>query len=351
MRHFNIPIFVPHRGCPFQCVFCNQTHITGTDRQVTPEDVRRTIRDYVKTLPKEDRFVEAAFFGGSFTGIPIDVQRELLRAAYEFIKEGIIDGIRLSTRPDYITDEILAQLATFGVTAVELGVQSMDEDVLALSQRGHHPQDVREAVKKIRTYSFSLGLQMMTGLPGDTEEKSLATAKALIGLKPDFVRIYPTLVVKDTPLEMMYRQGDYTPQTLEAAVKLCVKLKKQFDQAAVPIIRLGLMTTEEIAPGRALVAGPFHSSFGELVQTEEYYEKLVRILDGVKERDAVILVHPTQMSKVIGNRKINKNRIEQLYGIRIKIKPDPIIEKGQIILYNRERGETDVSQTNRGTGI
>ena len=220
MKTYNIPIFVPHRGCPFDCVFCNQKRITGTQKEVTADDVHNIIGEYLKTLPSKNRRIEAAFFGGSFTGIPINEQSELLAAANEYLKKGDIDGIRLSTRPDYIDKEILDNLLKYGVTTIELGVQSMDDSVLKSSNRGHTRKDVINAVRLIKEYSFTLGLQMMTGLPGDTDEKSLYTADEIIKLKPDIVRIYPTLTIKDTFLEKMYLTGKYQPQSVDEAVNL-----------------------------------------------------------------------------------------------------------------------------------
>ena len=224
MKTYNIPIFVPHRGCPFDCVFCNQKRITGTQKEVTADDVHNIIGEYLKTLPSKNRRIEAAFFGGSFTGIPINEQSELLAAANEYLKKGDIDGIRLSTRPDYIDKEILDNLLKYGVTTIELGVQSMDDSVLKSSNRGHTRKDVINAVRLIKEYSFTLGLQMMTGLPGDTDEKSLYTADEIIKLKPDIVRIYPTLTIKDTFLEKMYLTGKYQPQSVDEAVNLAKQL-------------------------------------------------------------------------------------------------------------------------------
>ena len=244
MKTYNIPIFVPHRGCPFDCVFCNQKRITGTQKEVTADDVHNIIGEYLKTLPSKNRRIEAAFFGGSFTGIPINEQSELLAAANEYLKKGDIDGIRLSTRPDYIDKEILDNLLKYGVTTIELGVQSMDDSVLKSSNRGHTREDVINAVKLIKEYPFTLGLQMMTGLPGDTDEKSLYTADEIIKLKPDIVRIYPTLTIKDTFLEKMYLTGKYKPQSVDEAVNLAKQLLLKFEKNNITVIRVGLQSTD-----------------------------------------------------------------------------------------------------------
>lgn len=328
MKNYNIPIFVPHRGCPFDCVFCNQKHITGQTAEVDENDVRRTIEEYLTTLPKENRFIEAAFFGGSFTGIDIDVQRRLLSAADEYVKSGDIDGIRLSTRPDYISEEILDMLSDYGVTTIELGVQSMDDGVLKCASRGHTAKQVTDAVSLIRKYPFRLGLQMMTHLPGDTDEKSVMTAEKIIALKPDMVRIYPTLVIKDTYLEKMYLSGEYTPHTVDEAVQLCKRLLPMFENAGIPVIRVALAVTEEISPGGSLVAGPFHSAFRELVESAVYCDKIESAVRNGAER---IGVNSREVSKAVGNRRANIEKIKALTGKTIKIYGDDNIKRGDIV--------------------
>lgn len=329
MKNYNIPIFVPHEGCPFSCSFCNQKKITGTDTSITSDQIKEIIENHLETFPKTDRHVEAAFFGGSFTGIPLEKQREFLSVAYKYVKSGDIDGIRLSTRPDYISGEILDQLLQFGVTTIELGVQSLDNGVLEKSLRGHTEQDVYDAVALIRKYPFKLGLQMMTGLPGDTCAKAIATAEKIISLKPDCVRIYPTLVVKDTLLEIMYKNGEYVPQTLEDAVGLCKKLLIMFEKNNIPVIRMALVTTDDISPDGAVVAGPFHSAFRELVEGEIFFDDICAALDG-GETGKTAAVNPRDISKAIGNKKINLKRIKEKYGIDLKITADEKVEQGKI---------------------
>lgn len=331
MRTYNIPIFVPHRGCPFDCVFCNQKRITGSANSVTAQDVKQTIEEYLKTLPTENRRVEAAFFGGSFTGIPIEEQTELLSAAYEYIENGLTDGIRLSTRPDYIDKNILDNLLKYGVTTIELGVQSMNDEVLKNAGRGHTKEDVINAVNLIRKYPFSLGLQMMTGLPGDTKAKSLATADEIIALSPDIVRIYPTLTIRDTKLEYMYRNGTYTPQTLEEAVELCKELVLKFEAHNITVIRVGLQSTDEISEsGGSVVAGPLHSSFGELVESSIYFDLIINELKKHTGSKAVIYVAPSEISKATGNRKTNIIKVKNATGIDIKIREDKTICKREV---------------------
>lgn len=328
MKYYNIPIFVPHEGCPYNCIFCNQKRITGADTSVTAADIVRIIEEHLKTLPETDRYIEAAFFGGSFTGISAEKQEEFLSAAYKYVLSGKIDGIRMSTRPDYIDTETIARLKKYGVTTVELGVQSMDSEVLRLSARGHTADDVEKAAKLIKDADIRLGLQMMTGLPGDTPEKSIETARHIIALKPDCVRIYPTLVVRDTPLETMYKNGTYKPQPLDEAVQLCKKLLLMFDEAKIDVIRVALVTTDEISDKGSVIAGPFHSAFRELCEGEIYFDMMCGMIE--KEKITGFYANPREISKVVGNRRRNVKRIKEKYNIDIKIKPLVGIEKGKL---------------------
>ncbi len=332
MKCYNIPIFVPHEGCPFDCIFCNQRKITGQDTNATREDVFKIIEEHLKTLPDGEKYVEAAFFGGSFTGISAQKQCELLGAAKEFVDQGKIQGIRLSTRPDYISEEILSRLKSYGVTTIELGVQSMDNEVLKKVSRGHTKEDVICASKLIKSYGFRLGLQMMTGLLGDTPEKTIETARQIIEQRPEFVRIYPTLVLKDTKLEALYKQGKYLPQTVEEAVSLCKELIKMFKAADIEVIRVALVTTEEISDGGAVVAGPFHPAFRELAEGEIYYDEMVAIIEK-DPTSRTFLVNPSEISKAVGNKKRNILRIKEKYGFLVKVKPDDTIDAGKIKVW------------------
>lgn len=329
MKHYNIPIFVPHIGCPFDCVFCNQRHITGTSGEISKEEIVKIIEEHLATIPK-DAYKEIAFFGGSFTGIEKNLRRKYLEIAYEYIKSGKADGIRLSTRPDYISIEILDELEKYGVTAIELGVQSMSKAVLEASQRGHSAEDVERAVKLIRKYDFELGLQMMTGLPEDTDEGALETARRIISLSPDCVRIYPTLVIADTRLADMYAAGEYKPQGLDEAVELSAKLLQMFNEHNIPVIRIALMTTDEISPGGKLIAGPFHRAFREKVEARIYLDKFEKALADCKS--AVIYVNPSEISKAVGHKKENVQRLYEKHRIIVKIKPCDDIKKGEFRL-------------------
>lgn len=330
MRYFNIPIFVPHLGCPFDCVFCNQRKITGADSNVDENTVIKTVEEHLKYLPGENCETEIAFFGGSFTGINPKLQERLLSAARTYIGRHNIVGIRVSTRPDYIDEAVIKRLLKYGVTTVELGVQSMDEEVLRLSYRGHTPEQVEKASELIKKSGIRLGLQMMTGLPGDTPEKSVKTAERIINLAPELVRIYPTLVIEGTSLANMYREGSYKPQTVEEAAELCSRLYRMFSDAGITVIRIGLQNTDEISKDGAVVAGPFHSAFGELVDSLIFYDKISAMIKDIKGGGAVLHVNPCEISKAAGHKKSNIERIYKEYKKVIKIKPDGSLPKGDI---------------------
>lgn len=271
-RHYIIPIFVPHFGCPHDCVFCNQRKITGFDTDINPKDVEKTIQEHLLTF-KEDSFIEVAFYGGSFTAIRVDLQEELLSVPKKYKEMGKIDRIRLSTRPDAIDKEILTMLKLNDVDIIELGVQSLDPEVLELSERGHSIEDVHKATELIKSFGFKLGHQIMLGLPGDNAVKSYETARKVLLMKPDMIRIYPTLVIRNTALENMMTNGTYLPMTIQEAVSVSSRILMAFTLAEIPVIRIGLQPTENIQFGKDVVAGPFHPAFRQLVQ-----EHMIRIL-------------------------------------------------------------------------
>lgn len=298
---------------------------------MTPDMARDIIDKYLYEV-KPEGYVEIAFFGGSFTGIPERERKKLLIAAKEYIDKGAVDGIRLSTRPDYISHDILEELQRYGVTAIELGVQSMDDEVLKLSGRGHTSDDVIKAAELIKEYPFELGLQMMTGLPGDTPEKSLMTAKKIAALKPDTTRVYPTLVIKGTALCTMMEKGDYTPWEVEETVELLAQIKEVFDIAGVRIIRMGLQTTEEISPDAAVVGGPFHEAIGELAENVIFYKKLCAVLKGFRGKVAHIGCNKGDVSKITGHKRCNAQKIYDNFKIKIKLYPDIDINSGELRL-------------------
>ncbi len=343
MRHYIIPIFVPHRGCPYDCIFCNQKKITGIDEkeldsQVTSEEVTTTINKYLKAMTRENAYIEVAFYGGSFTGIPIDSQITLLNAANQFIKSGDINGIRLSTRPDYINEVILQNLKKYGVTTIELGVQSMDDDVLRMSNRGHNREDVYKAVSLIKNHHFTLGLQMMVGLPGDTKQKIHDTVDEIIKLHPDMVRIYPTLVIKGTALEVLYKKGKYIPLQLDEAIRICEELLKRFENNHIKVIRIGLQPTENIMDGKDVIAGPFHPAFRELVVSELRLDRIRKKIDRFDSipKEIEIRVNPKAISETIGLKRKNINSLKQEYKFdSVKVIQDERLKRKEIqILIN-----------------
>lgn len=337
-RECVIPLFVPHQGCPHQCVFCDQRRISGSEENVTAATVMNAIKT-AAALPRNGAKRQLAFYGGSFTAIPAARQEELLGAAKEAMDRGEIDAIRLSTRPDAIDGEVLARLRRFGVETVELGAQSMDDEVLRLSGRGHTAEDVECAAEAVRTAGFRLILQMMTGLPGDSDEKDMETARRIIALRPDGVRIYPTVVVRGTELWEMWKRGEYPAHMVEDAVRICAKLLPLFEEAEIPVIRLGLNPTEKLSGGEA-AAGAYHPALGELVKSRVMLEKARDLLKGVDPDSAVLLgTAERSLSQVTGQKKENLRRLKDEYALReIKIVPTAVKE-GEIVLLSVEKSK------------
>lgn len=334
-KQYVIPIFVPHLGCPNDCIFCNQKSISGQVKQVTKEDVRKTIDYYLKNFKEDDAYKEVAFFGGSFTGIAVELQEELLQAAYEYVKQKKIDSIRISTRPDYIDKEILKRLKKYKVKTIELGVQSTNDYILKRAGRGHTFEDVKRASKLIRWNGFTLGHQMMVGLPESTRLDELNTAKDLIKLKPKMVRIYPVLVIKNTQLEKEYEAGEFSPITINQAVECCKELVYLFNKKKIDVIRIGLQNTDMITDPNTeqsqVVAGPYHPAFGQLVEDSIWYDSIVDKIKkfNVKVKEVEIRVNPSDVNSVIGHKKENAKKLKELYEVDIKVKPDENIKIGK----------------------
>lgn len=333
-NYYIIPIFVPHEGCPHNCVFCNQDRITGVDEDVTSETVRNTINDYLETIQNKNATIEVSFFGGTFTGIREKKQKELLEVAKEYKDKKLINKIRLSTRPDYIDDYILTYLKEYGVDIIELGVQSLDEEVLRKAGRGHSVEDVINASKLIREHKFVLGHQIMPGLPGDTFEKDIKTTEASIEMKPDICRIYPSLVIKDTPMERMFNCNEYLPYSLEEAVNISKVIYDMYRKNKVNVIRIGLQPTESINEGGDIIAGPFHPSFRELVEGSLIVDV---ILENIREeKNALIYINPKDLSKLYANKKLYFNKLKEDNKF-ISVKQDEKIERGNIKLCLKDK--------------
>lgn len=329
-----IPIFVPHDGCPHDCVFCNQRKITGLDTSMTKEMVETIISEYKGTIgDKGNKHIEVAFFGGSFTGINIEKQRELLSVAKRYKDEGYLDDIRLSTRPDYIDEEVLDNLLEYDVSVIELGVQSLSQDVLDKSNRGHNRLDVCKASELIKNKGIKLGLQMMLGLPGDTRERSVETAKEIISLGPKFVRIYPTLVVKGTALEHQYMSGEYKPLELDETIETAAIIYRLFKKNSIDIIRVGLQPTDHIALGKDVVAGPFHPAFRQLVESRIIRDRIDEFLMN-KEFDSIVVeIGSRKISELVGNKRCNYIYFDDKYPNKmIKLKANNDLKEDVILI-------------------
>lgn len=333
-KQYIIPIFVPHLGCPNDCVFCNQKSISGQTKQVTKEDVKKIIEEHLKYIKKDSK-VEVAFFGGSFTGIEEEKQEELLSVAYEYIKQKKVESIRISTRPDYIDKKILKRLKKYKVKTIELGVQSANDYILKKAGRGHTFSDVEKASKLIRWYGFNLGHQMMVGLPESTTVDEINTAKQLIKLKPKMVRIYPVLVIKNTKLEKDYNNGKYKPLTVTQAVEVCKELVKLFTKKNIEVIRIGLQPTDTITDPEneksEVVAGPFHPAFRQLVESGMWYDVIVEKIKqlNTKVKEVVVTVNPIDVNNVIGQRKDNIKNLREIYDVDLIVKADEKIKQGK----------------------
>lgn len=337
-RHYIIPIFISHVGCPHQCVFCNQDKIARTlEKEVTGEEVRETVEEYLKTINRKNSTVEISFFGGTFTAIDVNKQKELLKVAREYKDKGYIQKIRMSTRPDAINKYILDYLKDYKVDIIELGVQSLNNEVLRLSGRGHSAEDVYLASKLIKEQGFTLGHQIMPGLPGDDFIKDIETAKKSIEMKPDICRIYPSLVIKETPMEDMYNKGIYKPYTVEESVYISKELYKLYKEAKVNIIRIGLQPTDSITMGKDVIAGPFHPAFRELVEGSLICDK---ILEKTKSEDDILIeINSKDLSKLYANKKAYFNVLNENRKGNIEVIENNKLKRGNLALKVIKKSE------------
>lgn len=319
-NQYTIPVFIPHKGCPNDCVFCNQKRISGQIKNVRPEDVKDIIEQYLGFYTKEKR-IEVAFFGGSFTGIDINLQKQYLEVASRYLKEGKIDSIRLSTRPDYINDEILSMLKKYGVGTIELGVQSLNDRILSLSKRGHTVEDVEKASKLIQAYNITLGHQIMIGLPGSSIENEVDTIKKSLSMGPKQLRIYPVYVIEDSELYTMYKSGLYDSLSVEEAVKRCKAVIHECQKTDIAIIRLGLQSTSEITASNNNIYGPVSDNFAEYVMAEIIREKIIDEIKNKKmDNELIVAVPKKYISVTVGPKKINKIYFENKYNVKFIVK-------------------------------
>ncbi len=330
-----IPIFIPHLGCGHDCVFCNQKRISGALHPASAQDVTREIE---AGLARCRRPAQCAFYGGSFTAIPVSEQLALLGAAQPYLRSGELESIRLSTRPDAIDEPTLERLHEHGVSVIELGAQSMDDDVLIKSGRGHSAADTVHAAEMIKRAGFLLVLQMMTGLPGSDEARDTESARRIIALSPDAVRIYPTVIIRDTPLYELWRQGKYTEHTVEDAVCVCARILPMFERAGITVIRLGLNPTDELSGGSA-AGGAYHPALGELVKSRIMLNRVREMLTGTEQgrerlaspKQLRLLTAPACVSQLIGQHSCNAEALCAEFGFQsVKVSPLPRLGDGEI---------------------
>ncbi len=327
MKHANIAIFIPHTGCPHKCSFCNQKSITGVYSQPSISEVKETIERAFKNLGNRAKNSEIAFFGGSFTAISKRYMLDLLDVAYEYIKKEMFFGIRISTRPDAINNEILKILKSRGVTSIELGAQSMNDKVLMLNEREHSAKDVIKASKRIKNFGFSLGLQMMTGLYGSNYKLDYDTGLKLALLKPDTMRIYPTVVMKNTKLANLIKNGKYILMSNDNTIKLCSELLVLFDKFKIKVIRLGLHDSENLR--KNIIAGFFHPAFREICESRILFEKCILSFKNMTSKNIDLYVNSQNISKMIGQKKENLLKFKQK-GYKVKVIKDNQLEKNDI---------------------
>jgi len=322
-----IPLFISHAGCPHQCVFCNQKRITGR-QALEPSAIAAVIERHLETAASSEAH-EIAFYGGTFTALPPALRKAFLDAALPFARSARIKSLRLSTRPDALDREILTELKAYRVATIELGVQSLDDKVLAASGRGHTAAQTVNAVRLLKDQGFRIGLQLMPGLPGDSAETFLRTVKAAIALNPDFVRIYPALVIRDTPLEQLYTAGRFTPLSLDEAVALCRQALLLFEDAGIDVIRIGLQPSEELEQDGTIKAGPYHPAFRQLVESSLLLDRMRTALRGVRA-DAGrmdILVNPRDLSSAIGQKRANLELLRKEFGPDLRIRAEAAVPR------------------------
>ena len=332
-KHFVVPIFLPHAGCPHRCVFCNQSLITGVSSKISSNEVRNAVESFLKYKNAHHDIVQIAFFGGNFLGIDTEEMIRMLAEATAFVKAGRANSIRFSTRPDTIDRPRLDLIKNFPVSTVELGVQSMDDRVLLKTKRGHTSADTQKAVQRLKQFNYEIGVQLMVGLPGDEPGRLLASARRVAKLKPDFIRIYPTVVVAGSPLANLFKEGRYTPLSLKDAVAQVKELYRFFRRKSIQVIRMGLQATDDLQKGSTILAGPYHPSFGHLVYSEVFLDRAMSAIRSANPKwDAVALhVHPRSVSKMRGlkNRNIKKLR-EKFHLQSIEIVADDSLKENQL---------------------
>ncbi|MGD8521718.1 MAG: radical SAM protein [Desulfobacterales bacterium] len=340
-RPLIIPIFLPHAGCPHQCIFCDQHAITGIRKtNVTTRNLCSQIEAFLNNNSGQRRPVQVAFYGGNFLGINKEYIRSLLAEAARFVEDGVADSIRFSTRPDTIDPKRLDMIKDFPVSTIELGAQSLDDQVLAISRRGHTAMDTEKAVHLLKDHGYEIGIQIMVGLPGDNREKLLKTAQRVAQFKPDVVRIYPTVVLTGSPLAKWYHTGRYEPLTLEEGVTLVKHLYLLFKKKNIRVIRMGLQASEEFIDNSSILAGPYHPAFGHLVHSEIFLDHAISALESAEfhDKDILIRVHPKNISKMRGLKNENIRKLQVRFRVKsVDIIPDATIAADGLVLNNNKK--------------
>ena len=334
---FVIPIFLPHIGCPHQCIYCNQTSITGAKQEIlTPEKFRLQINEFLKFKGKHRRSIQVAFYGGNFLGLEKDYLRLLLDESSKFVQNKQVDSIRFSTRPDSINQKQLDFIKDYPVSTVEIGAQSMDDRVLALSKRGHTVLDTEKAVSLLKERDYEIGVQMMVGLPGDNETKSIKSAEKISGLSPDFVRIYPTVVLANSRLANLFQSGEYLPWSLGRSVTIVKNLYLYFRGQKIQVVRMGLQFSEAIGNKRTILTGPYHPAFGHMVYSEIFLDLASTLLktDRKSSKTITIKVHPRSIPKMRGYKNKNVENLKRKFQIEsLKIIPDPTLPENRLTVF------------------
>ncbi len=341
-KHAIIPIFIPHKGCPNDCIFCNQKKITARQKPVTVKDVEDIVETWLPTLQNRGlETIELSFFGGSFTGIPIEEQSAFLSVAKRYKDMGKIDKIHMSTRPDYINEEILDNLMKYDTDTIELGVQSFDDDVLKKSKRGHNSKVVYNSSRLIKDYGIELGIQLMIGLPGDSMETCIHSAKETVKIAPSIVRLYPTVVIKDTELYDCYLDGSYTPLSQEEAVERTKNMYRIIDHAGIDIIRVGLKSTDIINENGDILRDTYHPAFRQLVESQlarEQIEVQIKLLnmDSSSQTKVDFFASSNSFSNMVGHKGSNKKYFNMNYPwLNIKYKVDTLLQDNIYRVYKK----------------
>ncbi|OQY60553.1 MAG: hypothetical protein B6245_00960 [Desulfobacteraceae bacterium 4572_88] len=333
-KPFIIPVFIPHAGCLHQCAFCNQAKITSVRRQLlSSEQFRLLVEGFLNYKGSRRKLVQIAFYGGTFLGLEKNDIERLLREADRFVQAGKVDGIRFSTRPDTVDQKRLDIIRDFPVSTIELGVQSMDDRVLKQSRRGHTAADTERAFYLLREQGYEVGMQMMVGLPGENHASALDTGKKIAALSPDMVRIYPTVVIENSPLARWYRDGKYMPLPLDACVTLVKQLYLLFQEKNIRVIRMGLQASEDFEKGTSILAGPYHPAFGHMIYSEIFLDILSAALTvqnipqkSVPHGTISIRVHPRNISKMRGMNNKNIDILKRQFHLTaVDVTPDDML--------------------------